>query len=120
MKLALNGVTEDLVAVYAADLAAAGLEASARELVWGARVFCSRLGGTDGWQAKPLEEQLAENVKVHRFVAWLAATQRLVLDPDYVVARRVRLGIILTRHFPAFHASFVETARRIGLSEARV
>lgn len=111
---------EDVVAAYLADLRAAGMRSSEHELVWGARVFFARLGGIDGWQAMPLVDRLAQNVKVHRFVTWLAATQRIVIDADYLTARRVHLGTVLPRHWPEFHAGFVETARTLGFGAASI
>ncbi len=56
------------------------------------------------------------NVVVHRFVSWLIATRRLRPSPDYLVARRPRLGISLARHWSAFHASFMTTAAALGFS----
>ena len=50
------------------------------------------------------------NPAVHRFVAWLIATRRLRPSADYLVIRRPRLGIILSRHWPVFHALFMNTA----------
>lgn len=120
MKLPIADFEEDVVAFYAAELTTAGMKASAHELTWGARVFFARLGGPGGWQAMSLDARLAQNIKVHRFVTWLAATQRIVLDPDYLVARRAHVGVVLARHWPAFHAAFVETARALGFSETAV
>lgn len=119
-RLALTAVQEDLVAEYAADLHAVGLGSSARELLWGARVFCTRFADPSDWIRVPLAERLSHNIKFHRFVAWLAATGRLRLDPDYLMARRSRLGPVLARHWPVFHAHFVETARTIGFGEATI
>ena len=119
-RLALTSAQENLVAAYATELRALGLGSSARELVWGARVFCTRFGQPSDWVRLPLVERLSHNIKVHRFVAWLAATGRLPLDADYLMARRSRLGPVLARHWPVFHAQFVETARTIGFGEATI
>ena len=79
-RLALTPVQQDLVAAYATELRALRLGSSARELVWGARVFCTRFDQPSDWARLPLVERLSHNIKVHRFVAWLAATGRLRLD----------------------------------------
>lgn len=120
MKLAVEPHEKDVVSTYAEDLRAAGMQTSERELSWGARVFFARLGGIEGWEAMTLADRLEQNVKVHRFVTWLAATGRMRLDADYLVARRAHVGTVLPRHWPAFHASFVETARTIGYGQAAI
>ncbi len=117
--LALQPEQELLVAAYAADLKAAGMRVD-HPVLWGARAFCARFGSADGWNAASLDQQLAENVKVHRFVSWLVATRRLRPTADYLVARRVHLGDIVARHYPAFFASFEATALELGFGIASV
>jgi integrase len=111
--LALSPAHEDLVAKYWAALQTGGL-AGDRCALWGARSFLARFGGVEGWMARPLETQLACNVKIHHFVSWLFATQRLAASPEYLVARRPNLGAVYARHHPAFHALFVATAGTLG------
>jgi len=115
--LVLLAEHQALVAAYAADLERARL-GGVRELVWGARAFCARVGAPEAWNRLPLAQQLACNVKVHRFVAWLAATRRLRLSADYLAARRPRLGEVLTRHDPVFQAEFEATATALGFGPA--
>jgi site-specific recombinase XerD len=116
-RLALSTDQQALVDRYAADLHAVRL-GGVRELLWGARAFCARVGAPEAWTRLPLAQQLACNVKLHRFVAWLAATRRLRLSADYLAARRPRLGEILARHDPAFHAQFQATAAALGFEPA--
>lgn len=108
-----------LVATYERDLRAIGMHVD-HAVLWGGRAFCVRFGDADGWNTAPLHEQLACNVKIHRFVAWLAATRRLCPTAEYLVARRNRLGEIVARHHPAFFASFEATALEIGFGPAAV
>lgn len=110
---------EAVVAAYERDLRAIGMYVDSAVL-WGARAFCVRFGDAGGWNAAPLPEQLACNVKVHRFVAWLAATRRLRPTAEYLVARRNKLGEIVAHHHPALYASFEATALEIGFGPASV
>lgn len=106
---------QDLVAAYEADLWDIGQRPD-HKVLWGARYFCAHVGEPRAFAALPLADQLAVNVSVHRFVSWLIATRRLRPGPDYLVVRRPRLGISLSRHWPAFHAGFVATAAVLGFS----
>lgn len=116
---ALSPQHDALVAAYEGDLRIAGIYVDSAVL-WGGRAFCVRFGDADGWNAAPLREQLACNVKIHRFVAWLAATRRLRPTAEYLVARRNKLGEIVARHHPAFFGSFEATALEIGFGAASV
>lgn len=79
-------------------------------MLWGARWFLVHVGEPQAFAALPLDEQLAVRNSVHRFIAWLIATRRLQPSADYLVVRRPRLGISLSRHSPVFHALFINTA----------
>ncbi|MBM3856327.1 MAG: site-specific integrase, partial [Verrucomicrobia bacterium] len=68
------------------------------------------------WHALSLQEQLALNPKLLRFVAWAIATHRLRPTPAYLVARRTHQGDLLARLDPLAHARFVATAAEIGYS----
>src|SRR5215213_7219401 len=103
----------DLVAAYEADLWDIG-QCPDHKVLWGARFFCARIGGPAAFNALPLEERLSLNVAVHRFVTWLIATRRLRPTADYLVARRPRLGVTLSRHWPGFFAAFMATAAALG------
>ena len=105
----------DLVAAYADDLCDIGQRPD-HKVLWGARWFCTHVGEPQAFSELPLERQLAVNNAVHRFVSWLIATRRLRPGPDYLVIRRPRLGISLSRHWPAFHAVFMNTADTLGFS----
>ncbi len=105
----------DLVAGYENDLWDIGQIPDHRTR-WGSRWFCAHVGEPQAFARLPVADQLAANSSVHRFVSWLIATRRLRPSPDYLVARRPRLGISLSRHWPAFHAVFVKTAATLGFS----
>jgi site-specific recombinase XerD len=111
----LTAVELDLVTAYENDLWDIGQIPDHRSR-WGARWFCVHVGAPQAFAGLPLADQLAANSAVHRFVSWLIATRRLRPSPDYLVARRPRLGISLSRHWPAFHASFMNTAATLGFS----
>ena len=98
----------DLVTAYENDLWDIGQRPD-HKVLWGARWFCAHIGEPQAFAELPLEQQLAVNPAVHRFVSWLIATRRLRPGPDYLVIRRPRLGISLSRHWPAFHATFMNT-----------
>lgn len=103
----------DLVAAYEADLWDVGQRPD-HKVLWGARYFCARIGEPSAFNALPLDEQLGVNTAVHRFVTWLIATRRLRPSADYLVARRPRLGITLSRHWPGFFAAFMTVAAELG------
>lgn len=111
----LAAAARDLVAAYEEDLWDIGQRPDDKVL-WGARWFCANVGEPQAFAELPLADQLAVNPAVHRFVSWLIATGRLRPSPDYLVARRPRLGISLSRHWPGFHAGFMTTATRLGFS----
>ena len=103
----------DLVAAYEAELWDIGQRPD-HKVLWGARFFCARIGEPAAFNALPLHEQVGLNTAVHRFIVWLIATRRLRPSADYLVARRPRLGITLSRHWPGFFAAFMATATECG------
>lgn len=103
----------DLVDAYESDLWDIGQRPD-HKVLWGARWFCARVGEPGSFAELPVAEQLAMNSVVHRFVTWLIATRRLRPSADYLVGRRPRLGISLSRHWPVFHAGFITTAATLG------
>jgi Phage integrase family len=80
------------------------------------RAPLDRIGEPRAFAGLPLEQQLAVNNAVRRFVSWLIATRRLRPGPDYLVVRRPRLGVSLSRQWPGFHALFMNTAATLGFS----
>jgi ABC-type oligopeptide transport system ATPase subunit len=84
------------------------------KVLWGARWFLVHVGEPQAFADLPVDEQLALNHAVHRFVAWLIATRRLRPSADYLVVRRPRSGIILSRHWPVFHALFMNTSATLA------
>ena len=111
----LAPAARDLVTAYENDLWDIGQRPD-HKVLWGARWFCAHIGEPQAFAELPLEQQLAVNPAVHRFVSWLVATRRLRPGPDYLVIRRPRLGISLSRHWPAFHATFMNTASALVFS----
>jgi hypothetical protein len=74
---------EATVAEYQAHLRAAGLCADKAD-VWGGRAFFARFGHVEGWHALSLDEQLSVNMKVARFVVWMAAHGRVRGGPPAI------------------------------------
>jgi integrase len=111
----LSVTSLDLVAAYEADLWDIGQQPD-HKVLWGARFFCARIGAPAAFNVLPLTDQLGVNVAVHRFVTWLIATRRLRPTADYLVARRPRLGVTLSRHWPGFFAAFMATADALGFN----
>ena len=116
---ALTADDDRVVAAFGAALRRAGMRVTTCEL-WGARAFYARFGGAAGWAALPLPDQLRANPKVHRFVAWLALTQRLRPSAAYLVAYRPKLTRMATWHDPAFAAAFEQTAALLGYAPAAI
>ncbi|MHB8330221.1 MAG: tyrosine-type recombinase/integrase [Acidimicrobiales bacterium] len=104
-----------MVNEYESDLRAAGLRADKSD-VWGARAFFSYFGSVDGWHTLTLKEQLAVNVKIGRFVAWMITSQRLVPTAEYVIAHRPLLGRVMQRTEAEFFSKFQTTARTLGFN----
>jgi len=109
----LAGEALDLVAAYENELWDIG-QLPDHKVLWGARWFLVHVGEPQAFADLPVDEQLAPNHAVHRFVAWLIATRRLRPSADYLVVRRPRLGIILSRHWPVFHALFMNTSATLA------
>lgn len=114
----LAGKALDLVSAYESDLWDIG-QLPDHKVLWGARWFLVHVGEPHAFTDLPLKQQLSVNSAVHRFVAWLIATRRLRPSADYLVARRPRLGISLSRHWPVFHALFMNTAATLGCFPSR-
>ncbi|MGH2499899.1 MAG: tyrosine-type recombinase/integrase, partial [Candidatus Limnocylindria bacterium] len=111
--LALSAEQERLVARYGEVRGEFGQRRDHVEL-WGARSFFARFGSIDGWRQAPLERKMAVNVKVHRFIVWLMATQQVEVPADYLVARRPQPGRIVARQHAEFFATFRSTATALG------
>jgi hypothetical protein len=105
----LAGEALDLVTAYESHLWEIG-QLPDHKVLWGARWFLVHIGAPQAFAELALEHQLSVNNAVHRFIAWLIATRRLRPSADYLVVRRPRLGISLSRHWPVFHALFMNTA----------
>jgi integrase len=105
----------ELVAAYEEGLWDIGQRPD-HKVLWGARWFCAHVGEPQAFAELPVVEQLGVNNAVHRFVSWLIGTRRLRPSPDYLVVRRPRLGVSLSRLWPAFHATFMNTAETLGFA----
>src|SRR5688500_10504763 len=103
---------EDLVAMYRADLVAAGMFAG-HPVTSVARMFFTRVGA-DGWARLPLAAQCSLPLKDRRVVGWLIVTGRLRPSPDYLVACRPYLGEVAAHHHRTFHARFSATSAELG------
>jgi len=111
----LSATHDEVVAAYGAALHDAGLRGDPAD-IWGARAFFIRVGDIAAWEAMALEDQLAVNVKISRFVGWLIGTQQLVATADYVVAHRPLLGRVVARCHAEFFDNFLVTAAAVGFS----
>ena len=109
----LAGKALDLVSAYESDLWDIG-QLPDHKVLWGARWFLVHVGEPHAFTDLSLQQQLSVNSAVHRFVAWLIATRRLRPSADYLMVRRPRLGISLSRHWPVFHALFMNTTATLG------
>jgi hypothetical protein len=78
----------DLVTAYENDLWDIGQRPD-HKVLWGARWFCAHIGEPQAFAELPLEQQLAVNPAVHRFVSWLIATRRLRPGPDSDLRNRL-------------------------------
>ena len=102
-----------LIEAYLADRAAQGMN-NDWKVRWGARVLLDAVPDLDDFAQTPVGPLLAFKHETHRFVSWLAVTNRLQPGPDYLVARRPRLGIVLARTDPELHLRFMQTATTLG------
>jgi len=75
-RLPLESGCEDLVALYEADLAEAGMGTGTGTLT-PARAFFTLVGQPEDWAALTLDEQRGVPLPTRRFVTWMMATQRL-------------------------------------------
>src|SRR5258708_13194893 len=89
----------DLVAAYEDDLWDIGQRPD-HKVLWGARWFCAHVGEPQAFAALPLEQQLAVNSAVHRFVSWLIATRRLRPSADHMPLPPPPLAAPLPRPCP--------------------
>jgi site-specific recombinase XerD len=112
----LSADQDEVVAAYGAALHGAGLRGDPAD-IWGARAFFIRFGDVNTWENMELDDQLAVNVKIGRFVGWMIGTQQLVPTADYVVAHRPLLGRIVARSHAQFFTTFQVTAAAVGFSE---
>jgi integrase len=115
VSLAWSSHEEDLVASYAADLAAAGM-GTGSETLGPARAFFDLVGQRQDWALLPLNEQLAVPLPTRRFVTWMMATPRLAASAGYLMTARPHLAAIARREDPGLAARFETTAAALGFS----
>ncbi len=113
--LVLGSGGEDLVALYEADLAAAGM-GTGSETLTPARAFFTLVGQPEDWAALTLDEQRGMPLPTRRFITWLMATQRLTATAEYLMTARPHLAKIARRADPGFAARFDTTAAALGFS----
>lgn len=109
---ALSAAAVDLVAVFAAELRAAGLGAGP-STVGGARSFCARYRPAV-FSACPIEEQLALGPHLRRFAGWLMVTGRMAVTAEYLAHAGLRLGTMAAAHHPELHARVAVTTEMLG------
>lgn len=112
-RLVLTAEAEDLVAVFADDLVAAGLTPWP-SMLGGARSFCARYPTPAAFSAAPVAEQLGLGNHERRFACWLMVTARMRVSAEYLARADLRLGAIAARHYPGLRASFAEVAGMLG------
>ena len=115
-RLVLSAQAEDLIAVYADDLTAAGLTPWP-SVLGGARGFCARYPTPAAFSAAPLAEQVGVRSHQRRFACWLMVTARMPVSARYLARADLRLGAISAHHYPALRAVFADTAGLLGSDE---
>ena len=109
---------EDLLDAYRASMEKAGMFAG-RPTISVARMFFTRVG-VIGWDRLSLAEQCAQPHKNRRVVGWLMVTGRLAASADYLVAARLNVGDMASRHHPEFFSRFCGTAAELGFAPKAV
>ena len=84
-----------------------------------ARTFFARVGVT-GWGGLTLAEQCAQPHKNRRVVGWLMVTGRLAATADYLVAARLNVGDMASRHHHQFFTRFCGVAGELGFAPKAV
>ncbi len=112
-RLVLTAQAEDLVCLFATELADAGVTAWPSTL-GGARAFSARYPTPATFSALPLAQQLALPAHQRAFACWLMVTTRMPVSATYLARAELRLGAAAARHHPVTRASFAETAHMLG------
>jgi len=112
-RLVLTAEAEDLVETFAAELVTIGATPWP-STISGARSFCARYPIPATFSAQSVEEQIRLSSHQRRFACWLMVTARMSVSAQYLARADLRLGAIAARHYPALHASFVDTADTVG------
>jgi len=112
-RLVLTAEAEDLVETFAAELVTIGATPWP-STISGARSFCARYPIPATFSAQSVEEQIRLSSHQRRFACWLMVTARMSVSAQYLARADLRLGAIAARHYPALHASFVDTADTLG------
>ena len=112
-RLAVSPQAQDLVDVFAAELASVGLTAWASTL-GGARAFGARYPRPECFAAAGLDEQLRLPSHLRQFAGWLMVTGRMPMSADYVARADLRLGALAARHHPALRARLAAAAVLLG------
>ncbi len=109
---------DDLVGAYRASMEQTGMFAG-RPTISVARMFFAPVGVT-GWDELSLAEQCAQPHKKRRVVGWLMVTGRLAATADYLVAARLNVGDIASRHHHLFFTRFYDVAGEPGFAPKAV
>ena len=82
-------------------------------------MFLARVGPA-GCYDLTLAEQCAQPLKNRRVIGWLMVTGRLAASADYLVATRLNVGDMASRHHPEFFLRFCATASELGFGAKAV
>lgn len=114
----MSSESADLVTDYETSMRDAGMFAG-RPTISVARSFFTRVG-VDGWSKLSLGEQCAQPYKNRRVVGWLMVTGRMAATADYLVAARLNVGDIASRHHVEFFTEFCCVAADLGFAPKAV
>ena len=109
---------QDLVDAYRTSMQATGMFAG-RPTISVARMFFARVG-VGGWGELSLTEKCSQSHKNRRVVAWLMVTGRLAASADYLVAVRLNVGDVASRHHDKFFTRFCGVAGELGFAPKAV
>ncbi len=109
---------EDLVVAYRTSMQNTGMFAGGPTISV-ARTFFARVG-VNGWGELSLAEQCAQPYTNRRVIGWLMVTGRLAATAEYLVAARLNVGDMASRHHHEFFTRFCAVAGDLGFGPKAV